>query len=147
MRCSTQRRRKYRILPDNVFLYTLEFQKNSFRCESFLDVLEFHRQKVCKDPRDKIFAFLGHPKALLDDKPIITPDYAKSAGTVYHEVVSAVNNNPEIAFRFLLFNLLRNPVPKYLLDIAKGHTKVPVNILIIAIILSTHSICASSSQL
>ncbi|KAB5523881.1 heterokaryon incompatibility protein-domain-containing protein [Coniochaeta sp. 2T2.1] len=55
-------------------------------CE-FLDLLDHGALLACRDPRDHIYAFLGHPLAVqagTTGRPII-PDYEKSVGQVYTE--------------------------------------------------------------
>ncbi|KAB5532558.1 heterokaryon incompatibility protein-domain-containing protein [Coniochaeta sp. 2T2.1] len=56
------------------------------QCE-LLDLLDHAALLACRDPRDHIYAFLGHPLAVQAGKtgrPII-PDYEKSVGQVYME--------------------------------------------------------------
>lgn len=52
----------------------------------FWELLEVTRAQQASDPRDYIFALLGHPCALVDDIPIVEPDYSKSAQDLYFEV-------------------------------------------------------------
>jgi hypothetical protein len=52
----------------------------------FLELLEVTRAQQASDPRDYIFALLGHQCALIDGVPIVEPDYSKSAQELYFEV-------------------------------------------------------------
>jgi hypothetical protein len=52
----------------------------------FLELLEVTRAQQASDPRDYIFALLGHPCALVDGIPIVEPDYSKGAQDLYFEV-------------------------------------------------------------
>ncbi|RFU23834.1 hypothetical protein B7463_g12505, partial [Scytalidium lignicola] len=51
----------------------------------FLDILELARSQLASDPRDYIYALLGHPSALLHGIPIVEPDYNKSEGDLFFE--------------------------------------------------------------
>ncbi|KAK3384893.1 heterokaryon incompatibility protein-domain-containing protein [Podospora didyma] len=55
----------------------------------------------CKDPRDRIYAFLGHPLARSPETRclFITPDYSKDVGSIYHEV--AAKFIKQVGIRFL----------------------------------------------
>ena len=58
---------------------------------TFLDLLDHGTLLSCQDPRDRIYAFLGHPLALRDDgKPIIIPDYGKETLEVYKTISMAL---------------------------------------------------------
>jgi hypothetical protein len=76
---------------------------------SFLEVLEATRSVKCTNPRDYVYAFLGHPSAFeahpgderpyvdyernyfaVDHKPIIRPDYTKTVAEVYTELARAL---------------------------------------------------------
>jgi hypothetical protein len=55
--------------------YRLALGNDPSRAESFLDILELARGSCCTDPRDMVYAFLGHPSAfkqqLLDATPYV----------------------------------------------------------------------------
>ncbi|KAK1750896.1 heterokaryon incompatibility protein-domain-containing protein [Echria macrotheca] len=59
---------------------------------TFYDLLDHGSMLSCRDPRDRVYAFLGHPLARRqdssceEDRPIIIPDYSKSLGELYLEV-------------------------------------------------------------
>lgn len=54
---------------------------------SFLDLLSHGAMLSCSDPRDYVYAFLGHPFARgPDGKPAIVLDYARSPEEIYLEV-------------------------------------------------------------
>jgi hypothetical protein len=57
---------------------------------AFLDLLTQARWLECRDIRDHIYAFLGHPLAQLDDGngTIVTPDYSKAPLEVYLELAA-----------------------------------------------------------
>jgi hypothetical protein len=61
------------------------------RSNTFLDLLSLVRGLGCTDPRDRVYAFLGHPLAKLGEgtRTIVWPDYEKSYLDVYLE--AAVN--------------------------------------------------------
>ena len=54
----------------------------------FLDLLDHASLLMCRDPRDHIYAFLGHPLARTSDGRglMILPDYTKSTWEVFKEV-------------------------------------------------------------
>jgi hypothetical protein len=85
-----------------------DWQKTStYPNEDFLDLLSHARWLACRDHRDHIYAFLGHPLAQSDDgnETIVMPDYSKPASDVYLDLamklvqkqglrtLSAVENN------------------------------------------------------
>lgn len=54
---------------------------------SFIDLLNHGALLDCSDPRDHVYAFLGHPLAKSEDgSPLVFPDYVKSVEDVYLEV-------------------------------------------------------------
>lgn len=52
----------------------------------FLDILDLARVQQASDPRDYVYALLGHPSATIGGVPIIEPDYSKSASEVFSDV-------------------------------------------------------------
>lgn len=52
----------------------------------FLDVLFLTRFQRAFDPRDYIFALLGHPSAMVDGTLIIEPNYKKTDKEIFHEL-------------------------------------------------------------
>ncbi|KXJ88193.1 heterokaryon incompatibility protein-domain-containing protein [Microdochium bolleyi] len=53
----------------------------------FLDILEITQEQGATDGRDRIYALLSHPSAVLSDgQLIIEPDYTKTTQEVYHEI-------------------------------------------------------------
>lgn len=58
---------------------------------AFVDLLSHAALLSCSDPRDKVYAFLGHPLAYsLSGNMLIRPDYQKSPGQVYLELSKAL---------------------------------------------------------
>ena len=58
---------------------------------AFVDLLSHAALLNCTDPRDKIYAFLGHPLAYsLTANRLVNPDYQKTPGQVYLEVSKAL---------------------------------------------------------
>ncbi|KAH0558888.1 hypothetical protein GP486_004482 [Trichoglossum hirsutum] len=57
---------------------------------TLLDFLGQARGLSCREPKDHIYAFLGHPLAQLEDGsgPIIQPDYEKDTRAVYQETAT-----------------------------------------------------------
>ncbi|KAK2604201.1 hypothetical protein N8I77_007149 [Diaporthe amygdali] len=54
---------------------------------TFTDLLSHGALLDCSDPRDRVYAFLGHPMARNEDGgPLIFPDYVKSVDQVYLDV-------------------------------------------------------------
>lgn len=54
---------------------------------SFIDLLNHGALLDCSDPRDHVYAFLGHPLARNEDgSPLVFPDYVKSVEEIYLEV-------------------------------------------------------------
>ncbi|KAI6351944.1 hypothetical protein MCOR25_009660 [Pyricularia grisea] len=59
-------------------------EKHQYR---FLDLLDHGALMGCRDPRDHVYCFLGHPLARTDDgEPLVAPDYRKTVVRVYEEV-------------------------------------------------------------
>jgi hypothetical protein len=54
----------------------------------FLSILEATSTQLASDPRDYIYALLGHPKASIGGVPIVEPDYSKSAPDLFLEVAT-----------------------------------------------------------
>ncbi|RDW91801.1 hypothetical protein BP5796_01195 [Coleophoma crateriformis] len=58
------------------------------RCTSFLEVMENTRHSLASNPLDKIFALLGHPKALHKERPIVRVDYQMRLQELYIELAA-----------------------------------------------------------
>lgn len=56
----------------------------------FLELLEVTRAQKASDPRDYIYALLGHPCALVDDIPISVPDYTSSTQHLFLDVTTTI---------------------------------------------------------
>jgi hypothetical protein len=52
----------------------------------FLELLEVTSTQLASDPRDYIYALLGHPRALIGGVPIVEPDYRKTVSALFLEV-------------------------------------------------------------
>jgi hypothetical protein len=61
----------------------------------FMEFLDLRRPNQVTDPRDRVFAYLGHPSALSGSNKslLIRPSYAKSTASVYHELAVCVLKN------------------------------------------------------
>jgi hypothetical protein len=61
---------------------------NEARERTFLDLLNHARWLACMDPRDHVYAFLGHPLAQLNNgnETIVKPDYSKHFDITYLEI-------------------------------------------------------------
>jgi len=58
---------------------------------SFVDLLSHAALLSCSDPRDKVYAFLGHPLAYpLTGNSLVRPDYRKTPAQVYLELSKAL---------------------------------------------------------
>jgi hypothetical protein len=58
---------------------------------SFVDLLSHGALLSCSDPRDKVYAFLGHPLAYpLTGTNLVRPDYRKTPAQVYLELSKAL---------------------------------------------------------
>lgn len=58
---------------------------------AFVDLLSHAALLNCTDPRDKVYAFLGHPLAYsVTGNILVTPDYQKTPGQVYLELSKAL---------------------------------------------------------
>jgi hypothetical protein len=67
--------------------------------QSFLDVLTTGRYFDSTDPRDKIYAFLGHPGATASNgRPILSVDYNKRIEDVYFDVACGLIGGAEAPF-------------------------------------------------
>jgi hypothetical protein len=51
----------------------------------FLDILMSTRNREATDPKDRIFAFLGHPTAVEEQGPLVVPVYAQWDWVVFYE--------------------------------------------------------------
>jgi hypothetical protein len=75
-------------LESSVMLYTafergdLSIFKNQ---PDFLDILSVTRSRMCTDPKDRIYAFLGHATAINGNGPLIRPDYSQTTWIVFYE--------------------------------------------------------------
>jgi hypothetical protein len=52
----------------------------------FLELLVVTSTQLASDPRDYIYALLGHPRALIGGVPIVEPDYRKTVSALFLEV-------------------------------------------------------------
>lgn len=52
----------------------------------FLEVLEVTRTQLASDPRDYIYALLGHPSALINGTPFMEPDYHRGDSETFYEL-------------------------------------------------------------
>ena len=57
---------------------------------NFLEMLEVTRNKKASDPRDYVYALLGHPSASISGVRIVEPDYNKSAEELCFEVTMKI---------------------------------------------------------
>ncbi|KAK4450239.1 heterokaryon incompatibility protein-domain-containing protein [Podospora aff. communis PSN243] len=59
---------------------------------TFYDLLDHASLLACRDPRDRIYALLGHPLARTKHggHPIITPDYTKDLNELYVQLTEAL---------------------------------------------------------
>jgi hypothetical protein len=53
-------------------------------------MLEVTRNKRASDPRDYVYALLGHPSASINGVPIVEPDYNKSTTELCFEVTMKI---------------------------------------------------------
>ena len=73
-------------------LYTLEFFRG--KKEAVIShQMAYYRTRSCKDPKDKIYGFLGLGEKN-DDKPDIQPDYSMSDQSVYEEIAGRIMEKP-----------------------------------------------------
>ena len=59
-----------------------------------IDVLDSAYQHVATDPHDNIYAFLGHPCAQHEGRPIMTPDYEHGHHSAYTEFAKSILTSP-----------------------------------------------------
>jgi hypothetical protein len=52
----------------------------------FLSMLIWTQSQMASDPRDYVYALLGHPSALIQGHLIVEPDYTKAPAALFHEV-------------------------------------------------------------
>lgn len=82
-------RRKYDLLVWKPWYMDRLFSPSSYGSKTLNFTYELHRARwqLSSDPRDHIFALLGHPAAReADGTRIMEADYAKSVEDVYHEL-------------------------------------------------------------
>lgn len=62
---------------------------------TMFDLLNHASRLDCQDPRDHIYAFLGHPITQLagGSGPFIKPDYSRSTLDMYREVTTYLLNS------------------------------------------------------
>ncbi|KAF2797108.1 HET-domain-containing protein [Melanomma pulvis-pyrius CBS 109.77] len=86
----------------------LEYGSDPKMAETFLQVLERARTLECTEPRDAIYAFLGHPSAfksqLLDDGPYLwyTSNFLSGATTLIEPDYSADNTVGNLYFELAI---------------------------------------------
>ncbi|KAH7130054.1 heterokaryon incompatibility protein-domain-containing protein [Dendryphion nanum] len=59
---------------------------NEYGTCDFLELLSYSSDKKASDPRDHVFALLGHPSATLNGLSIIEPDYERSCTEIFHDI-------------------------------------------------------------
>ena len=102
----------------------------------FIEILAFAKHLEATDPRDHVFAFLGHPAALqfplgheatadidyesvisLGTKLLIQPDYTKSLGEIYTEfavkIFEATNNLDLLSYMIHFENSIEESIPSW----------------------------------
>jgi hypothetical protein len=75
-------------LENSISLYDAFEKGKSFSFEhqsDILDVLSATRSRQCTDPKDRLFAFMGHPTAINEDGPLIRPSYIVVTWMVFYE--------------------------------------------------------------
>ncbi|KAK0640698.1 heterokaryon incompatibility protein-domain-containing protein [Cercophora newfieldiana] len=80
---------KYGIVTWRIHREWLDWERWEGREEkTFFDLLDHASLLSCHDPRDRVYAFLGHPLAQRADGkgPILMPDYTKDVNELYWEV-------------------------------------------------------------
>ncbi|KAF2714056.1 HET-domain-containing protein [Pleomassaria siparia CBS 279.74] len=92
----------------------------SWESQSFLDILNNGRGLKCTDPRDAIYAFLGHPAAFttgpfrfddtvaystgyLDRTTIIYPNYDKDIATLYYDISVVFSQHLSLGPKLFLY--------------------------------------------
>jgi len=101
VRCAPSLEAKANVLVGSIHTdwadWSIEWKKAStYPDQVFLDLLNHSRGLECSDPRDRVYAYLGHP--LARDYPgrelIVVPDYTKSVREVYLDLgVQLVNKH------------------------------------------------------
>jgi hypothetical protein len=96
-RCASNLRIRYEINFMSIHIgwqhWTPDWRSHSPWPEyTLLDFLGQARGLSCKEPKDHIYAFLGHPLAQLEDGsgPIIQPDYEKDTRMVYQDTATVL---------------------------------------------------------
>ncbi len=76
-------------LENSISLYNAFEKGETFISEhqpDILDVLSATRSRQqCTDPKDRLFAFMGHPTAINEDGPLIRPSYNGLTWCVFYE--------------------------------------------------------------
>jgi hypothetical protein len=93
--CASQLEARAEVLLSNIHTdwldWSPDWQKTAtFPNKTFLDLLTQASWLSCRDFRDHVYAFLGHPLAQLDDGigTIVTPDYSKAPLEVHLELAT-----------------------------------------------------------
>lgn len=81
----------FRVFPNrSTRQYSIKRVPNQRASLDFLEALCNIEMQLASDPRDYIYALLGHPSAVYQRQPIVTPDYTLSASRLYHEVAAKI---------------------------------------------------------
>jgi hypothetical protein len=91
---------------------------NRLENPDFLDMLEATADLVASDPRDYVFALLGHPSARVGDTLVIEPNYRKPHLEVFQELaITLLQQSQDLrllsAVRNCERNLLNNDCPSW----------------------------------
>jgi len=102
--------------------------------DNFWTVLDRTRMFTCSDPRDKVYAYLSHPLAFdpVSGKPIVIPDYTKSAEQIYHEVaISGLRSGTSAVLSSIYHppgSLVNHRLPTWVTNYANANSPVRVTI-------------------
>ena len=81
----------FRVYPNrSTRQYRVQRGPNQSGNLDFLEALCNTEMQLASDARDYVYALLGHPSALFQGKPIVTPDYTLSTSRLYHEVATKI---------------------------------------------------------
>ena len=90
-----------------------QFWTADFPTPDFVEVLTRAKTLGCKDNRDRIYAFLGSPKALVGERKqiVFVPDYGRSCQEVYHDFAASWLEPSQLAVHDRCYIVAGMPVP------------------------------------
>ena len=71
-------------------LYTMEYFRSHKKNTAISQQMSYYRTRSCKDPKDKIYGFIGFGEWSFNEANILQPDYSISDELVYEEIAGRI---------------------------------------------------------